>query len=99
VITTPKQFHLGQIVATPAALQAIQESRDHPAMFLRRHCHNDWGDLDEEDKRLNDRAVQDGSRILSAYHTSDGTRIWIITEAEDEQGERAATTILLPQEY
>jgi len=44
-------------------------------------------------------ALQDGSRILSAYHTSTGQKIWIITEATDDRGQRSATTILLPDEY
>lgn len=99
MIAIPKKLALGQIVATPAALEAIQASGQTPANFLRRHANQDWGDLDEEDKRLNDEALHDGSRILSAYHTSNGTKIWIITEAEDDDGHRAATTILLPDEY
>jgi hypothetical protein len=99
MIAIPKQLTLGQIVATPAALEAIEASGQSPADFLRRHASKDWGDLDDEDKRLNDEAVQDGSRILSAYHTSDGTKLWVITEAEDDDGHRAATTILLPEEY
>jgi hypothetical protein len=99
MIAIPKQLTLGQIVATPAALEAIEASGQSPADFLRRHASKDWGDLDDEDKRLNDEAVQDGSRILSAYHTSDGTKLWVITEAEDDDGHRAATTILLPDEY
>jgi len=41
----------------------------------------------------------DGSRLLSAYKTLKGERIWIITEAADDQGRRVASTILLPQEY
>jgi choline dehydrogenase-like flavoprotein len=99
VIAIPKPLNLGQIVATPAALEAIEASGQAPADFLRRHASKDWGDLDDEDKRLNDEALQDGSRILSAYHTSDGTKLWVITEAEDDDGQRAATTILLPEEY
>jgi hypothetical protein len=99
VIAIPKQLNLGQIVATPAALAAIEGSNQNPADFLRRHASKDWGDVADEDKRLNDEAVQDGSRILSAYHTSNGTKLWIITEAEDDQGNRAATTILLPEQY
>jgi hypothetical protein len=99
VIAIPKKLTLGQIVATPAALAAIEASSQNPAKFLRRHASKDWGDLDDEDKRLNDEAVQDGSRILSAYHTTDGTKVWIVTEAEGDDGQRAATTILLPEEY
>jgi hypothetical protein len=50
--------------------------------------------VDEEDWRLNDEALRDGSRLLSAYETERGVRLWIITEAD-----RSATTILLPDEY
>jgi len=99
MIAIPKKLKLGQIVATPAALEAIEASGQSSADFLRRHASKDWGDLDDDDRRLNDEAINDGSRILSAYHTSDGTKIWIITEAEDDSGQRAAMTILLPEEY
>ena len=54
---------------------------------------------DDEDRSLNDAAVIDGSRILSAYTTRKWERIWIITEAADDQGNRLATTILKPEEY
>lgn len=99
MISIPKKFSMGQIVATLAALRAIESSGQSPADFLRRHAAQDWGDLDEEDKRLNDQAVQDGSRILSAYPTSNGTKVWIITTAADSRGQRVSTTILLPHQY
>jgi hypothetical protein len=51
------------------------------------------------DRQVNDRAIQSGARILSAYETGDGVRLWIITEAENAAGQRESTTILLPQEY
>jgi hypothetical protein len=38
--------------------------------------------------------VRQGTRVFSAYELRDGTRIWIITEAD-----RCVTTILLPGEY
>ena len=45
-------------------------------------------------------AVQDGSRILSSYLLPDDTTIWIITDAEiDEEHNREATTLLLPEDY
>ena len=70
-----------------------------PIDFVSRHVRGDWGDVCEEDKLLNDQSVVQGSRILSAYRTLKNRRIWVITEAKDDQGNRAATTILLPEEY
>jgi hypothetical protein len=91
---TLARFPLGQIVATPGALQALTEASDSPASFLQRHVIGDWGELDEEDRRENERSVSAGCRLLSAYTISTGTRIWVITEAD-----RSSTCILLPEEY
>ena len=52
-----------------------------------------------DDAQLNDEALKDGTRIISAYSTLKGVKIWIITEATDGKGQRPATTILLPSEY
>ncbi len=93
------KFHLGRIVATPAALEAIQQAGHSPLEFLDRHARGDWGELCDEDRQLNDAAVECGSRILSVYRMKSGAKIWIITEAADDDGRRAATTILLPDEY
>lgn len=87
-------FALGQLVATPGALNALERNNQSPAEFLQRHIIHDWGDLDDDDKKENDKSVEQGFRILSAYTLNDHTRIWIITEAD-----RSATTILLPSEY
>ena len=93
------RFELGRIVATPVALRVLEDSNQTPHEFLHRHVHGDWGDLSDGDCEANEEALRDGSRILSAYITSDGTKIWIITEAVNDQGHRASTTILLPEEY
>lgn len=93
------KFSLGQILATPGALDALQESGQNVQFFLARHVRGDWGEVCQEDKELNDQALVDGSRLLSAYRTLRGSRIWVITEAADEQGHRVATTALLPSEY
>jgi hypothetical protein len=93
------KFHLGQLLATPGALKALEESGQTPAFFLQKHQSGDWGEVCQEDKLANDQALVDGSRLLSAYKTLKGERIWIITEAADDQGRRVASTILLPQEY
>ena len=74
-------------------------SGQEPAFFLDRHAACDWGQVCPEDAHLNDEAVTSGDRIISVYSTLKGVKIWIITEATDGKGQRAATTILLPSEY
>ena len=95
------RFDLGQIVATQPALQALQDNNQSALGFVKRHSECDWGsDLCSEDKELNDEALIDGSRLLSSYLLKDGkTKLWIITEAADENGKRIATTVLLPSDY
>lgn len=83
---------LGRVVATPGVLEAVP--RPELMAALTRHLHGDWGDVCESDWRRNDRAIRDMTRLFSAYHASDGTKFWIITEAD-----RSATTFLLPEEY
>ena len=87
-------FTLGQVVATPGALSALQNAEQQPAEFLDRHVNGDWGEVPEEDKRENEFSVQHGFRILSASTTTAGDTIWLLTEAD-----RSFTAILLPSEY
>lgn len=88
------RFDLGSIVATPGAVDALERAGQTPATFLRRHVTGDWGDLDEHDRAENELSIREGFRLLSAYALRDGTKIWVITEAD-----RSSTTILLPSEY
>ena len=90
----PKSFPLGRLLATPGALKALEQSGEEALTFLRRHARGDWGIVCDEDKRLNNEALKNGERLLSAYELKDGTRIWAITEAD-----RSATTLLRPDEY
>jgi hypothetical protein len=93
------KFHPGQLLATPGALRAIEESGQRPGDFLARHLAGDWGEVCPEDWRLNDQAVEEGGRVLSAYSTLRGVKVWLITEAAGDDGHRTATTLLLPAEY
>ena len=87
------KFESGQCVATPALL-------DHATVLeyttlLRRHLQGDWG---ADDKRLNEEALKDGSRIFSAYDLR-GEKVYVITEAVGDNGHRAATTLMLASDY
>ncbi len=88
------RFSLGQVVATPGALESLQESEQSPLELITRHVTGDWGELGKEDKQENERSVEKGYRILSAYRLKSGEKVWVITEAD-----RSVTTILLPSEY
>ena len=88
-------FPLGQVVATPSALAALEKAGQQPLDFLARHVHGDWGDLCDEDRNENLLSLEQGFRLLSSYRTCAGdTKVWVITEAD-----RSVTTILLPEEY
>ena len=87
-------FPYGRTVATPGALAALRLAGVAPESLLDRHIRGDWGELCEDDRRMNAEALPSGGRLLSAYALPDGTRVWIITEAD-----RSATTLLLPHEY
>jgi hypothetical protein len=88
------KFPLGQVVATPGALEALTEAGQTPAFFLEKHVSGDWGEVCTDDKGLNDEALTTGERILSAYRTLKNARLWVITEAD-----RSSTCLLTPDEY
>jgi hypothetical protein len=86
------RFELGRIVTTPGALRAV----GHPFIgeCLARHHAGDWGDIGADDRAANEAALRDGGRLLSAYTAPDGSRLWLLTEAD-----RSSTCALLPSEY
>ncbi len=93
---TTKQplFDLGQLVATPGALAALEKAGQNPMDFLSRHVTGDWGELPEKDKAENQLSLEKGFRLLSSYRTAAGEKVWAITESD-----RTVTTLLLPEEY
>jgi hypothetical protein len=92
------KFQLGRLLATLGALGAIEASGLTAADLLRWHAAGDWGDVDAEDAAANEAALLDGSRIFSVYHAG-SVKLYIITEACDDEDRRAATTIILAEEY
>jgi hypothetical protein len=92
-------FELGQCVATPGAIQLMDEHQMSATQLLIRHQLGDWGTLDPEDDEANKAAVEHGHRVMSVYQLGEfgspgDNKVWVITEAD-----RSSTTILLPSEY
>jgi len=89
----PLRIPLGRLAITMGAFALVEEAGVNLAPYIIRHLTGDWGEMDVEDRALNDGALATGGRILSRYETPGGV-IWIITE--DGHGE---STVLLPEEY
>ena len=87
-------FPLGQIVATPGALETLARANQTPNEFLLRHISGDWGELDAHDSAENMYSLKHGFRVMSSYRTKSGDTLLLITEAD-----RASTTLLLPEDY
>lgn len=86
------RFQPGRLVATPGVMAAV--SRADLMNAFQRHLQCDWGSVSAGDWAKNEQALQNGNRLFSVYHSSEGQKFWIITEAD-----RSATTVLLPEEY
>ncbi len=87
-------FPLGKVVATPGALDALEEAGQSPIEFLQRHQMGDWSEMVKEDRKENQKAVKRGLRVFSSYEMESGKKLWVITEWD-----RSVTTLLLPLEY
>jgi hypothetical protein len=89
-------------MATKAVYDLMLENHDFLSFVIKslnRHVRGDWGDVDRDDKQANNRALKEGSRLLSTYNDKRFGKhgvatIWMITEAD-----RSATTVLFPDEY
>lgn len=94
------RFQLGKVVATPGALRLLQQLSIEPLSLLIRHRSGDFGELCPEDLDANWKAIERGDRILSSFAVgAAGTRVWVLTDAIDDDGHRRCTTLLLPSEY
>ncbi|WP_265947786.1 hypothetical protein [Dechloromonas sp. A34] len=93
-------FPLGEIAVTPCAYDLMKNFNLNWIWFIARHQTGDWGDISNDDQRVNHQSVSNGSRILSAYDVAPvdemntHRQLWVLTEAD-----RSFTTILLPEEY
>ena len=95
-------FETGTVVMTPG-IKSIMDRGTAEAEIIRdclaRHMRGDWGDLEEDDRRMNDESLVNErsgrltDSLFSSYKTEFGD-IYIITEID-----RSATTVLLPEEY
>lgn len=85
----PPLFLLGRIISTHAAQKRL--THEEIVAKLGRHVRADWGDVSQDDKRTNYKALREGGRLVSVYRDEDGGApftISITTEAD-----RSLTTV------
>lgn len=92
--TTKPKFPLGALLFSAGFNRLVHEGLIDPVPLLQRHVRGDWGDMDDEDKQINDDALKAHCRLFSAYEVPPHYRVWVITEAD-----RSTTTMLLPEDY
>lgn len=87
----------GQLVITRGINGEIADNIDFAKFMmqsLKKYMSCDWGDICDEDKKMNDNAVKNNDdRIVARYNNPNGD-IYIITEWD-----RSATTVLFTYEY
>ena len=88
------KFKLGTVVATRAVMEYVNDDAGILFPYIARHAIGDWGDACAEDKKTNEKALENGNRLMSVYELKDGKTIWIITEWD-----RSVTTVLFPEDY
>ena len=95
VVVTGTAFELGTVVASSNLQQRLGD-KAHRLLpkIIARHSAGDWGDVCDEDAKMNDAALTTDCRIMSVYKVKDDLEIWAITEAD-----RSSTTLLLPEDY
>ena len=82
------KFALGEIALTLDAQAEISLNEIKSSLF--RHHFGDWGEVEEDERLKNERSLLLDQELISAYHSSDGIRFWIITEHD-----RSLTSVLL----
>jgi hypothetical protein len=93
------KFPLGRLVMTTHLESVLKESdlegwQEELNRFVVQHAMGEWGEMSQGDVEINEDALKYGGRLMSAYTTSQGIKVWIITEAD-----RSVTTCLLPDDY
>lgn len=86
-------FPLGQVVATPGALEHCAKNNISPLTLIERHHNGDWADLCDDDRMANENALFAGGRIFSSYRVG-VEKLYCVTEWD-----RSVTTLLLAREY
>ena len=73
-----------------------------PLFILRFHINRfmngDYGDIPQEDKRVNQEVLRDKSGMMMGSYSIGGKRVWMTRDLEESQ-DYDVLTVLFPDEY
>ncbi len=77
------RFRLGECVVTKSAKAYLGEHEIRPESLLKRHVCGDWGDVTDEDARLNEDtlASKEPGKLFSVYNIK-GRAVFVYTNQE-----------------
>ena len=94
-----KVNHYVASLSVSAAMKTDEYFSKFVTKSMQRFNRGDWGDLEQEDKTYNDKALVTGERILAKYDNTLYKSIYIIADAKTNETTREAVTILFTEEY
>ena len=89
-------LNIGQVLVTRGVLEFVTKNKQSSSFVeesLERYRKGDWGEVNYEERQLNNLSKHQGQRLVSAYQKDDLPEIWITTTAD-----RSYTMIMLPSE-
>jgi hypothetical protein len=72
-------------------LAALEKAGQQPGDFLSRHVSGDWGEVPPEDIKENELSLLHAFRLLNAYHTSAGEKLYLNTTQRPGNGAMVQT--------
>lgn len=83
-------FPLGDVSITLLASRRLAALGLKPADLIVRHQAGDWGEIDQQDRAMNEQSLRERQRFFSSYEI-EAERFWVLTAAD-----RSSTVICLP---
>jgi predicted transcriptional regulator len=90
------EINVGQVLVTRGVADLAKEKRVFASFVrksLERYRKGDWGDMSDEDKRLNNLNLEKHLRLFASYESPNLPEIWITTEPD-----RSSSTVMFPDE-
>lgn len=76
------KLELGQVVVTPRAKETLKAWGCAVEKILARHQAGDWGDISENERKLNDEGIDNHLDVVSSYSSNNGSQVTVFTKSD-----------------